>query len=103
MKIVQFEEGRFGIRKGIWPFYRYKLMGSDNCWRFRNSSLFTHSCKSHNIERVEREFRRGKGRVKALTANEVTVLLTTEKIKNPSKKQPLGEQGECETGSINGG
>lgn len=34
MKLVRFENGKFGVRRGIWPFWKFKsfLVGSEYWW-----------------------------------------------------------------------
>ena len=34
MKLVKFKDGTFGIRRGFWPFYVFKVIGSASHYWF---------------------------------------------------------------------
>ena len=40
MKLVRFKDGMYGIRKGFWPFYRYKDLLTVRRWLSQGSSSF---------------------------------------------------------------
>ena len=64
MKIVQFKDGKYGIRKLVIPLYRYEFLNLSmvrgGCptiyWHTLDSSCIG-SCKSENLEHVRMVFK----------------------------------------------
>ena len=50
MKIVKFKDGRYGIRKGIYPFYLFYNINNNDFWEKRKYSYFNNACKVNNLE-----------------------------------------------------
>lgn len=41
MKLIQFSNGKFGVRRGVWPFYSYRdLRSFGTFWWFKYSTYF---------------------------------------------------------------
>lgn len=45
MKLVKFKDGKFGVRKGFWPFYLYRDFDSPRLW-WGNKSVHFRDCKT---------------------------------------------------------
>ena len=61
MKVVQFRDGKYGVRKGL-LFYRFRDMVHPWCWWSADSEYFR-DCKTDDLEKARRLARPDCGKV----------------------------------------
>ena len=53
MKLVEFSNGKFGIKRGLWPFIEYASLTSNNCfwWSYGGDTFY--SCQGTKEDCLE--------------------------------------------------